>query len=97
VNLAPAFVSQFNANRLAGETHIAFGAALTTITAGGGGLEAFWAGSGILPAAFLTVAPAEITGAIPEPSTWAMLIVGFGAVGVGMRASRRRQTALAAA
>lgn len=37
-------------------------------------------------------------GAVPEPSTWAMLIVGFGAVGAGMRISRRRrETALAAA
>nr|WP_295373401.1 PEPxxWA-CTERM sorting domain-containing protein [uncultured Sphingosinicella sp.] len=34
---------------------------------------------------------------MPEPSTWAMLIVGFGAVGMGMRSSRRRETALAAA
>jgi hypothetical protein len=30
------------------------------------------------------------TGAVPEPSTWAMLILGFGAVGATMR--RRRQT-----
>jgi hypothetical protein len=36
-------------------------------------------------------------GAVPEPSTWAMLIVGFGAVGAGMRLSRRRETVLAAA
>ena len=36
-------------------------------------------------------------GAVPEPSTWAMLIVGFGAVGAGMRRSRRLQTKLAAA
>ena len=29
-------------------------------------------------------------GAVPEPSTWAMLLLGFGAVGGAMR-SRRRQ------
>ena len=40
---------------------------------------------------------ASPAGAVPEPSTWAMLIVGFGAVGMGMRSSRRRETALAAA
>ena len=35
-------------------------------------------------------------GAVPEPATWAMMILGFGACGVAMRRSRRR-TALAAA
>jgi hypothetical protein len=40
---------------------------------------------------------ASPAGAVPEPTTWAMLIVGFGAVGIGMRSSRRRETALAAA
>lgn len=35
------------------------------------------------------------TGAVPEPSTWAMMLLGFGAVGVGMR--RRRRSVLQAA
>ena len=30
-----------------------------------------------------------IAGAVPEPETWALLLVGFGAVGVGLRRSRR--------
>ena len=30
--------------------------------------------------------------AVPEPSTWAMLLLGFGAIGGAMRASRRRTT-----
>lgn len=29
-------------------------------------------------------------GAVPEPGTWAMMLIGFGAIGVGMR--RRRRT-----
>ena len=29
--------------------------------------------------------------AIPEPATWAMFLVGFGAIGFAMRGSRRRQ------
>lgn len=30
-----------------------------------------------------------ITGAIPEPSTWAMMLLGFGAIGLGFRKNRR--------
>jgi hypothetical protein len=33
-------------------------------------------------------------GAVPEPATWAMMLLGFGAIGVGFRRSRRQQTAL---
>ncbi|HVK41133.1 MAG TPA: THxN family PEP-CTERM protein [Phenylobacterium sp.] len=36
-----------------------------------------------------------VTSAVPEPATWAMMIIGFGAVGTMVRSSRRR-TALAA-
>ena len=36
-------------------------------------------------------------GAVPEPATWAMMILGFGAAGAAVRNSRRRQAALAAA
>ena len=36
------------------------------------------------------------TGAVPEPATWAMMLVGFGAVGYGMR-RRTRKVALQAA
>ncbi len=32
--------------------------------------------------------------AVPEPSTWAMLILGFGAVGGAMRSARKRRTTL---
>lgn len=32
-----------------------------------------------------------VTGAVPEPGTWAMMLIGFGAIGVGLR--RRRRTA----
>lgn len=35
-------------------------------------------------------------GAVPEPSTWAMLIFGFGALGATMRRDRRRGQALQA-
>ena len=29
------------------------------------------------------------TGAVPEPSTWAMMLLGFGAVGMALRRGRR--------
>lgn len=32
---------------------------------------------------------ANVNGAVPEPSTWAMMLLGFGAVGYGMRRRRR--------
>lgn len=32
---------------------------------------------------------AAATGAVPEPATWAMMLLGFGAVGYGMRRQRR--------
>lgn len=34
-----------------------------------------------------------IFGGIPEPTTWAMMIIGLGAVGAGIRTSRRRMAA----
>jgi outer membrane lipase/esterase len=37
------------------------------------------------------------TAAVPEPTTWVMLLLGFGAVGYSMRRSRYRQRALAGA
>lgn len=37
------------------------------------------------------------TGAVPEPATWAMMLMGFGATGFALRKGRRRKTALAQA
>lgn len=34
----------------------------------------------------------EVPGAVPEPSTWALMLVGFGLVGGAMRSAKRRQT-----
>lgn len=35
----------------------------------------------------------EVPGAVPEPSTWAMMLLGFGFIGAGMRRAKRRQNA----
>jgi hypothetical protein len=32
----------------------------------------------------------QVSGAIPEPSTWAMMLVGFGGLGAVLRSARRR-------
>ena len=32
-----------------------------------------------------------VAGAIPEPSTWALMILGFGAIGFGMRRRKKQQ------
>ena len=40
----------------------------------------------------ITVAPQ--VGAVPEPSTWAMMLLGFGLMGVGYRRQSRRKLAL---
>ncbi len=38
----------------------------------------------------------DAVGVVPEPATWALFILGFGAIGMMMRASRRRSLAPAA-
>lgn len=35
----------------------------------------------------------EVTGGVPEPATWTMMILGFGAIGATLRSSRRRMIA----
>ena len=44
----------------------------------------------ILDNVSLTMASAPVGGAVPEPATWGMMILGFGVVGGAMRRRRRR-------
>jgi hypothetical protein len=41
--------------------------------------------------ASITVNATPTTPAVPEPATWAMMLIGFGTLGSAMRRSRRRQ------
>jgi hypothetical protein len=43
--------------------------------------------------ASITFGAAPLSGAVPEPATWAMMIGGFGLVGGAMRSARRRRGA----
>jgi hypothetical protein len=45
----------------------------------------------------LGVDTATQVGAVPEPGTWAMMLVGFGAIGASMRRARRIKARLATA
>lgn len=46
---------------------------------------------GIIDGSTLTGRTFQPTGAVPEPGTWAMMLIGFGAMGVSMRRRRRTQ------
>ena len=46
--------------------------------------------------AVLPVLSGEIQNAVPEPASWALMIMGFGGVGTALRTSRRRRTAVVA-
>ncbi len=42
----------------------------------------------------VTISQVSPTSGVPEPATWAMMLLGFGGIGVAMRRSKRRSRAL---
>ena len=50
----------------------------------------------VVGASTLTISRAAVVAAVPEPSTWAMMLVGFGAIGFAAR-RRRAKVAIRAA
>ncbi len=61
-------------------------------TAGEG---ATWNDLGALSGQFVTAYVVELSAVVPEPATWALMIVGFGAAGTAMRRDRHRRRAVA--
>jgi hypothetical protein len=53
-------------------------------------LASIQAGSPVWPTADNLILGGQVLSAVPEPATWAMMIIGFGAVGSMVRTSRRR-------
>lgn len=65
-----------------------------------GNVSVFWLFDFTTPTSFITLtntqgfsnaAIYEDGGGVPEPATWAMMVLGFGAVGFAVRRSRRRK------
>ena len=46
---------------------------------------------------FVTANTAPVAAAVPEPATWAMLVLGFGSIGLSLRTARRTSMAPARA
>lgn len=55
------------------------------------------AGGGQTISAFAQLGEGGVRAAVPEPGTWGMMLVGFGAMGVALRRRRRTQSLLQAA
>jgi hypothetical protein len=53
-------------------------------------------GAGLLTGLVTASATAAAPAAVPEPATWAMMLIGFGAIGCSMRFARKKQRVRAA-
>lgn len=96
--------SPFGANNLYYLTGPSFvdGSGLGFLTAAGTSVNLFYQDSassyrinttGPFTSSFVNASSTAAVAAVPEPGTWAMMLLGFGAVGFGMR-RRRRNTSL---
>jgi hypothetical protein len=100
VDLGPTLWSGMsNGSGVIGSLPGSAGAVMGGIGGGGGGFSGGGRGGDSLPPASGTVRPpdsgvvsppVEVVSAVPEPATWMTMILGFGAIGVALRRSRRR-------
>ncbi len=72
-----------------GQTWINFGTSFVASGSGSTPLELQFKGLGVTAADF-AIDRVYVTAAVPEPSTWALMLLGFGAVGGAMRMKRRK-------
>ncbi|MBB5685397.1 hypothetical protein FHS49_001405 [Sphingobium boeckii] len=82
----------FNAGALAAQNWFHYSTTGVSTVNGAGNFQ-FTFNSGGIPAKDFVVDRVYLTAAIPEPTTWAMMLVGFGAVGGAMRSRSRRRIA----
>ncbi len=75
-----------------GKTWINFGTSFVASNTAPTLLELQFRGLGVTAADF-AVDRVYLTAAVPEPSTWALMLLGFGAVGGAMRMKRRKTNA----
>ncbi len=58
---------------------------------------AYQVNAGGLSSGRVTASASAVTAAVPEPATWAMMLMGFGAMGFALRRSKRTNNILQAA
>ena len=67
------------------------GFSLSNLSWTGDSISVNWQGLGFNPGTFVSLDVSFGQTAVPEPSTWAMMLFGFGAAGVSLRRSQRRK------
>ena len=93
ISLSSGGTQAFNAILGSGDTHFGF------LANGGDLITNVHYAAGVPPTELTILKQVRILregdpNIVPEPSTWAMMLLGFGAIGFSMRSRRRRQTAL---
>jgi len=74
-------------------TWLNFGTSFTATQSGPQNLALNFNGGGVTAADF-AVDRVYLTAAVPEPATWALMLIGFGGMGIAMRRRRRTSAAL---
>jgi hypothetical protein len=79
-----------------GNAQVTANAGSVTLTPGSYSLDVVGTANPFTSGKQLTYSGSVVGVAVPEPATWAVMFVGFGAIGASMRRSRRRTAAATA-